>query len=87
MPTGNNEIKNDIDNKKYKLININITGLVEEEKSRLRGLLHFFNGDRNNIGIRIINGEKQDPAGGIFYNKDVLEEIKAIVGYDKVTLE
>ena len=87
IPTGNNEIKNDIDSKKYKLINIDITNLVEEEKARLRGLLHFFNGDRNNIGIRIINGEKQDPAGGIFYNKDVLEEIKAIVGYDKVTLE
>ena len=87
IPTENNEIKNDIDSKKYKLINIDITGLVEEEKARLRGLLHFFNGDRNNIGIRIINGEKQDPAGGIFYNKDVLEEIKAIVGYDKVTLE
>lgn len=36
-----------------KMIIINITNLSEEQKSKLRGAIKFFSGDRNNIAISV----------------------------------
>lgn len=35
------------------MIIINITNLSEEQKSKLRGAIKFFSGDRNNIAISV----------------------------------
>ena len=70
-----------------KRLNINITNLDEAQKDRLRGALKFFNGDRNNTQIEIINGEKIAPAGGLFVTPEILEEIQEIVGIENAVFE
>ena len=80
------EIKKLGDEKKQALI-IDITNLDEDKKDRLRGALKFFSGDKNNIQVEIINGERQDPAGGLYVTKEILEEIQQIVGIENAKVE
>src|SRR5574344_1424833 len=56
---------------KKQVLAINITNLKEKQKDKLRGALKFFTGDRNNIQVEIINGEKIDQAGGLYINKEI----------------
>ena len=65
---------------------INITNISEEQKAKLRGAIRFFSGDRNNIAVKIINGDSEVMSGGIFINNEILEEFKKIVGEDRVFL-
>ena len=58
---------------------IDITNTTDEQKNRLRGAIKFFNGDRNNTPILIINGDRRDLAGGIFANDEIKKEILDIV--------
>ena len=74
------------DNKKKALI-INITKLDEKQKDKLRGALKFFSGDKNNIQVKIVNGEKEDPAGGLYVTKEILEELQEIVGTENAKIE
>ena len=74
------------DNKKKALI-INITKLDEKQKNKLRGALKFFAGDKNNIQVKIVNGEKEDPAGGLYVTKEILEELQEIVGTENAKIE
>ena len=69
-----------------KSLTINITNLTEEQKDKLRGALKFFTGDRNNTAVKIINGEKEAPAGGIFANELITNEIKEIVGEENIQI-
>ena len=69
-----------------KSLTINITNLTEEQKDKLRGALKFFTGDRNNTAVKIINGEKEAPAGGIFANELITNEIKEIVGKENIQI-
>lgn len=80
------EIKKLGDIKKESLL-INITNSTEKQKNKLRGALKFFTGDRNNIQVQIINGEKIDPAGGIYITKETLEELQDIVGKENARVE
>ena len=66
---------------------INITSLSEQQKEKLRGAIKFFAGDRNNIAVKIINGEKSVMSGGIFVNEEIINEFKQIAGYDNVKVE
>ena len=63
-----------------KEVKINVTDLSEEQKERLRGLLKFFMGDRNNTAVIIINQDKETPAGGMYTDECVIQEIIEIVG-------
>ena len=67
-----------------KVLNIDVTNLTEEQKSRLRGALKFFSGDRNNTQLEIKNENTISKAGGIFLNKEILEELEELVGVDNV---
>ena len=49
--------------------------------------MKFFSGDKNNIQVEIINGERQDPAGGLYVTKEILEELQEIVGVDNAKIE
>ena len=49
--------------------------------------MKFFSGDKNNIQVEIINGERQDPAGGLYVTKEILEEIQQIVGIENAKVE
>ena len=75
------EIKKLSDIKKQMLM-IDITNLDTKKKDRLRGALKFFTGDKNNIQVEIKNGERLDPAGGLYITKEILEEIQQIVGVE-----
>lgn len=80
------EIKKLGEEKRQALI-INITNLDEKQKDKLRGALKFFTGDKNNMQVEIVNGEKKDPAGGLYITKDILEELQEIVGVENAKIE
>ena len=71
---------------KVKILQINITDLDEEIKSKLRGALKFFNGEKNNTSVQVINGEKILDCGSIYLNKDIFEVFKEIVSEKRVQL-
>ena len=71
-------------NKSSNTIRINITHLNEEQKSKLRGIIRYFAGDKNNCKIEIQNEEKIDSAGGVFMNEDIFKEFQEIVGNNNV---
>ena len=83
---GRLSIREDEDTKSKSLY-INITNLSEEKKNQLRGALKFFTGDKNNVPVVIINGERNDPAGGLYVTKDILEELQEIVGQENAKIE
>ena len=56
-----------------KVLKIDITNTSDENK--LRGLLRFFSGDKNNIQVIIVNNGEEKPAGGIFFKEELLSEI------------
>ena len=88
MGTFNNDSSVPFDSRQNsrKCLTINITNLTEEQKDKLRGALKFFTGDRNNTAIKIINGEKESPAGGIFANETIIDEMKEIVGEENIQI-
>lgn len=72
--------------KNSRYLSIDITDLDDAGKEKLRGAIKFFAGDRNNIAVKIINGDSSVMAGGIFANEEIINEIKKIVGNDKVVI-
>ena len=67
-----------------KILQIDITNLDEHEKTKLRGALKFFNGERNNTKVQVIDGEKVLDCGTILLNKEILEEFKDLMGQERV---
>ena len=80
---------------KKKVLVLDITNTNDEQKEKLRGAIRFFSGEKNNIQVQIINGEKKDMAGGIFLNNisntgennETLRELKDIVGEENARVE
>ena len=70
---------------KVQVLKIDITNLDEKAKKKLRGALKFFSGEKNNTPVQVINGESILNCGTIYLNKDILEEIKELMGQDVVT--
>ena len=71
---------------KPKHLVINITNLTEEQKSKLRGAIKFFNGDKNNIAISVKKEEQVLPCGAIYLTEEVLEQFEEIVGKENIKL-
>ena len=69
-----------------KMIIINITNLPEEQKSKLRGAIKFFSGDRNNIAISVKNEDKILPCGAIYLTEEILKQFEEIVGKENIEL-
>ena len=63
-----------------KTVNIDITNLDENVKSRLRGAIKFFTGDKVNVKLEINNNGEIKPCGGIFLTDKVYDVFKEIVG-------
>lgn len=70
-----------------RVLSINITALDEQQKAKLRGAIKFFAGDRNNIAVKIKNGDNEVMSGGIYINDEIVNEFKRIVGFDNVKME
>ena len=69
----------DLVEKKERKLELDIRGIEEETKAKLRGAIRFFMGDRNNIKVEIIDEEGTKPCGAIFILGDTVEQFKEIL--------
>ena len=69
-----------------KTLIINITNIDEKQKAKLRGAIKFFTGDKNNIAIKVKNGEQLLPCGAIYLTNEILEQFKEIVGQKNINI-
>ncbi len=69
-----------------KTLKLDITGIDEATKQKLRGALRFFSGDRNNLPVEIIEDEVVKPCAGIFSNRDTIRQFYDILGKERVKI-
>ena len=81
-----NEITNFVE-KKTKVLSLDITGVTEETKVKLRGAIKYFNGEMNNIRVQIKDGEKIMPCGAIYCTEQIFKVFEEILGKEKVSIE
>ena len=81
-----NEIM-DFSEKKTKVLSLDITGVTEDTKVKLRGAIKYFNGEMNNIRVQIIDGENIMPCGAIYCTEEIFGIFVEILGKDKVKIE
>ena len=82
-------IANEITNfgvQKRKVLNINITNLDEETKKKLRGAIKYFNGQMNNIGVQVQDGDKVLKCGAIYMTDKIFEVFQDIVGKENAVI-
>ncbi len=72
---------------KRKVFELNITNLDDDTKNKLKGAIHFFQGDKNNIQMQIVNGERTDKAGGIYMTPEILKQFEELLGEDRVGIK
>ncbi len=68
-------------------INISITNLNEEQKSKLRGAIKFFAGERANFKIEVNDNGIDKPCGMIVMNDAILKEFEEIAGKENIVLK
>lgn len=71
---------------KSKVFRIDITNIDEELKKKLRGALKFFNGEKNNMIVQIIENEEIKPCGSIYLTPDILVQFEELMGEERVKL-
>ena len=71
----------------HKKLLIDITEMSEDDKSKLRGALKFFNGEKNNTPVQVKNRDVILDCGSIYLNKEILEELTQIVSKEKISME
>ena len=69
-----------------KVLILDIQNASEEQKSRLRGAIRFFMGNRNNIAVKVQDKEGLKPCGAIYLNEEILKEFKEILGEENVKI-
>ncbi|MBP3802139.1 MAG: DNA polymerase III subunit alpha [Clostridia bacterium] len=80
-----NDIK-DFSEQKQKMFTIDITNLNEEQKSKLRGAIKYFNGDKNNMPIFVKINDELKSCGAIYFNEKILEIFSQIAGKENVNV-
>ena len=81
-----NEIS-DFSEKIIKVLSLDITGVTEETKVKLRGAIKYFNGEMNNIRVQIKDGEIILPCGAIYLTQEIMQVFIEILGNEKVKIE
>ena len=71
---------------KRKILTLDIRNITENQKSKLRGAIKFFSGERNNIPVQIIDNEGIKPCGAIYLTEEILSEFKEILGADRINI-
>ena len=69
-----------------KILTIDINGMEEAEKDKLRGIIRFFHGDRNNMPVQIAEDGELKPCGTIFFTDEILKEFEEIVGKERIEI-
>ena len=80
-----NEIK-DFGEQKQRILTLDITNLDEEHKSKLRGAICYFQGDKNNINVQIKVGEEYKPCGQMYVTDEILKFFGELIGAENVTI-
>ncbi len=73
--------------KKHSILSLDITGVEEDTKVKLRGAIKYFNGDLNNIQVQIIDGENTLPCGAIYCTEKILNVFYDILGKENVNIK
>ncbi|MCI9063003.1 MAG: DNA polymerase III subunit alpha [Clostridia bacterium] len=73
--------------KKRNVLILDITGVEEEVKVKLRGAIKFFTGDMNNIPVQIKDEDKILPCGAIYCTDRILNVFYDILGQEKVNIK
>ena len=60
--------------------------MEEAEKDKLRGIIRFFHGDRNNMPVQISEDGELKPCGTIFFTDEILKEFEEIVGKERIEI-
>ena len=81
------EENNTRDNIRKNTVIIDITGLNEIQKERLKGAIRFFSGDRVNMKISVLDKAQEKPCGAIYLTEEILNQFKEIVGEENVMLK
>jgi len=71
---------------KPKTLHLNITNISEKQKSKLRGAIKFFNGEKNNIPVVIEIHEEIKPCGQIYCTEEILKVFENIIGKENVKI-
>ena len=82
--------KQDVQNtetQKPKHLVIDITNMEEKKKTKLRGAIRFFNGERNNIPVAVKTGDEIKPCGAIHLTEEILKEFEEIAGKQNVGID
>ena len=73
--------------KKRSILSLNITGIDEKTKIKLRGAIKYFSGDMNNIPVQIVDGENTMPCGAIYCTDKILNVFYDIIGQERVNIK
>lgn len=70
-----------------KILVLNITNADEEHKEKLRGAIRFFNGNKNNINVKIQVGDELKDCGQIYLTDEILQVFQEILEKENVELK
>jgi len=74
-----NEIK-DFGEQKAKVLILDITNTTETQKEKLRGLIKYFNGDKNNINVQIKIENEYKSCGQIYITDEIIKIFEDVIG-------
>ena len=69
-----------------KILTIDINGMDEPQKDKLRGLIRFFHGERNNMPVQIMEDGDLKPCGAIYLTDEILKEFEETVGKERIEI-
>lgn len=69
-----------------KILTIDINGMDELQKDKLRGIIRFFHGERNNMPVQIMEDGDIKPCGGIYLTDEILKEFEETVGKERIEI-
>lgn len=72
---------------KTKVFELDVTNLDDQTKTKLKGAIYFFQGEKNNIQLQIVNGERIDKAGGIYITPEILKQFEELIGEDRAKIK
>ena len=59
-----------------KPLTFDITNLDEPAKAKLRGMMKFFSGDKNNTPIQVVDGGEIKPCGTIYMTDEIQKQFE-----------
>ena len=72
--------------KEQKRLILDISSADEDEKTKLRGAIKYFSGEKNNMPVFVKIGEDIKPCGSIYYTKETTKIFEDILGDNNVIL-